>query len=234
MQNLKITKDLIFDYSDLMREIDVSHEFTLDAILKICQNSKIPQDILCQILRCNHIFDLCKEADSKPFEDDGNIENLRLHYTMDISEYKSEITCVDSWIFDGVGRAGCYDSKIEEFIKEEDRKTYREHYAVEYSPVYKLKDYMIKIEKGIKVLDWRKENAEFEKGWTEEVTPSITLQTLLYSIFWELTWCGSPEERDSSLEYLKGVVGEIENVDTTDNSKYVDIDDLKSGLDKEG
>jgi hypothetical protein len=60
--NIIIKKDLKFDYMDLMSNVDPSSTFTLEDIFAICENSKIPMDILCKILKCRHIPEIIEES----------------------------------------------------------------------------------------------------------------------------------------------------------------------------
>ena len=91
MDKIKITKDLDIKFSDLMLEIDTSHEFTLRDILRaIIYSSEIPIKMMSQILHCNNIKDYWDEAESKSFEDDGLIDYLELHWMGSKDNYNKQ------------------------------------------------------------------------------------------------------------------------------------------------
>jgi len=189
MDPIQINKDLCFDYPDLMREVDQSTKFTLYDVLKACTQSKIPINILSQILQCNYIQDYYKEAISKPFVDKGDIHHLRIYW------WGNKNTSCQSWGFDGVGKAGHYGKEMEEHIPEAERATYIENYAIEFSPTYELCGYEIRVD----VLD-----AKYD------FHPSITLIELLYAIFWELSFCGSIADRNGKKEEIDKSAKEVD------------------------
>jgi len=75
-----ITKDLKFGFEDLMLVVNFETEFTLRDILRASMNSSIPMEVLCQILRCSYLPDYWDEAESKPFDNKGDVEYLELYW----------------------------------------------------------------------------------------------------------------------------------------------------------
>ena len=218
---VKITKSLKFDFWDLMREVDPDHEFTLRDVLSACMRSNIPIDILQAILRCNYIKDYWKEMKSKKFQDkDRDLEYLELAWMGDVHEFDGEINYSSYWSFNGIGKKGQLpDDILKHCTKKEIAKMkkegYRQSYAIEFSPIYTLSNYPIKICKELKVEDWRDYERKIKKKkdlWkTIDLRPSITLVELLYWIFWELSFCGSPEQRDGKLADLDKSVKELDD-----------------------
>jgi len=66
-KNLKITKDLKFDFEDLMANVDFDHEFTLRDLLRAVNQSLIDPLVLARILRCPYIQDYWAEAEKQNF-----------------------------------------------------------------------------------------------------------------------------------------------------------------------
>jgi len=205
--SIKITPDLEFDYTDLSLEIDFSQKFTLRDIIRTVVSSKIPMPILTRILRCPYLIDYHKEIESRPFEDGGDIEYLELYWFGDKDKVMNS-----QWGFHGVGRSG--NEKIKEYYKEhglEDiPEDYRERYAIGFSPLYKLADYRTQLCKEMVIADWKTNNVDDQRI---NFTPSISLITFLYWVFWELSWYGSPENRTKKLNDLEDRCDKFEKID---------------------
>ena len=200
---IQITKDLRFVYSDLIKPVDFSHRFTLRDILKACINVQMPIENLMQLLRCNHIVDYWVEAESKPFEDSGEIEYLEIYWLGEILSKKSKKSKnkYDSgWCLHGVGIEVNAPKKLMTDSKEKKKKYI--HYGIDFAPLYTLADYTIKIGKTMCIEESNKEKEI-------EFSPTITLIELLYTIFWELSFYGNVEERNKINKKLKKVCKKV-------------------------
>ena len=218
---LKITKSLKFGLEDLMRTVDPDYEFTLRNVLNACKNSTVPMPVLCALVRCPYIEDYIEEMQSKRFQNDRDIEYLELMWTAEVDEFDGKEDHGSSWSFHGVGEEGYISDDLRSHCSEEDIKRmeeegWRQGYAIEFSPMYKLANFPIKIKKEICITDWRGykaswEGKDYDDMYTKsDVQPSITLIELLYSIFWELSFCGSPEQRGEQEEELTRRVDEFD------------------------
>jgi len=235
---LKINKNLRFDYCDLMKTVDPNHKFTLRDVLRACIQSKIPTTILEDILQCDYIVDYWKEATSKRFRNDGEMEYLELAWLSEIDEFDGEENSGHHWCFHGIGKEGHIPDQehlTKTEIKKLKKEKYRQGYAIEFSRMYKLAGYPIKIKNKISVEDWRgidnvpqSHKKDFYDNMTTEldVQPSITLIELLYSIFWELSFCGSPEQRDDKCENISKTVDDFKKAKQDGTLKVVDFDEL--------
>jgi hypothetical protein len=206
---IKITRDLKFNYDDLTKIVDQDCEFTLMDVLEACMNSKIPMEILAQIIDCLYIPDLYNEAKSREFKVGKNICYLCLSLWGTINDYNGKINQGWAWIFDGVGKPGHYGKEIESFIPKSKRAKYIERYAIEFSPVDSLSGYKIKIGSKIHITDYRKEPQDKDSNIYYDFQPSITLIDLLYSIFYELSLCGSIEDREAEKKMIKSRIRKI-------------------------
>jgi hypothetical protein len=225
--NIIINKDLKFDYKDLMSNVDVSIPFTLKDIFSICENSKIPIDVLGKMLNCHYVLDLIEESKleyNKNQDDDySNIEYLELYFLGDQDIYDGNRTDFSHWAFHGVGIKGKIGEDVLKCCKLSDSEKieYREKYAIELTPVYKLIDYKIYINNKMiinenidqKIIDFR---------------PSITLIELLFSIFYELSFCGSPKDRDMQTEKLMNVIKDFDN----NCSPVISMEDVFNKIEK--
>ena len=214
---IKITRRLKFNFCDLMEPIDYDHEFTLRDVIWACKNSKIPMDVLSDILQCSYIGLYFDEMQSKKFKDGGYIEYLELSWVGTIYKFGGKEDSGHSWHFNGIGREGiipedllktCTKAEINKMKKEK----WRQGYAVELTPIYELANYSIKVRKEITVADWRdyeKKNHPRDLNTSIDIRPSITLLEVLYWVFWELSFMGSPEKRDKQSKELNERAAEI-------------------------
>ena len=207
MQNkIQITKGIKFDYDDLIKVVDMSHEFTMRDVLTICMNSKISLNVLGRMLQCKYIRNYYDEMNSMPFKDQGDIEYLEIYW----EGYKATQSDF-SWSFHGIGKKGRISEDIVKYCKlsKKDKEEYREKYALDFSPIYSLADYPIKICNQLSVIDEDAKNS-VDTYVKIDCQPSITLIELLHVIFWEISFNGPPEERNESMKKLKGMAKELD------------------------
>lgn len=208
MENIVITKDLDIGFEDLCRVVDPSSAFTLrDIIIIVNSSTQIRFSRMCQILHCHYLGDFLDEM-NKPKEDstddtmDDNMDYLEVYWSGDKSNYEGKISMSSMWGFHGVGKKGVISEDIKEYVPVEEHADYIENYAIEFTPVNKLADYRISIRTEMYITNWD-EKEPLKSLQKISFRPSITLIELLYAIFWELSFCGSPKARDEQLEELK-------------------------------
>jgi len=208
IEKIKITKNLKFDYCDLMLSVDMDHEFTLKDVLRIVTHSKVDRGILERILQCPYIFDYWKEVNSKKFQNDSDIEYLEVGLTGEIDKFGGKINSSTCWSFYGLGKKGVIPKDLmENCTKKEIAKMkkdkWQQSYAIEFSPMYKLANYPIKVSDKIVITDWigHKEKKDIYKNI--DIKPTITLLSLLFVVFWELSFCGNIKQRDDRIKELK-------------------------------
>lgn len=233
---IKITSDLNVSFSDLMRHVDLSHEFTLRDVLRAAVSStEIPVEIMKELLQCRCLKDFYEEAESKPFaDDDKDMEYLELYLLGDIGKDKDSpdgIYCSSQWSFHGVGKLGVNPDPEVRKLSPEELATFRESYGIELSPMYKLADYKIKIRDQIVITNW------IEKDYSKQIQtikfkPSITLIEVLYWVIWELSFFGSPKIRDEESAELKSRIDKIDEAKKNGTLDQILIpwEDVKSNL----
>jgi len=232
MEQIKITKNLKFDYKDLTRQIDLSQEFTLRDIFDACVYSKIPVENLIEILNCDYT-EFCEEMISKPFEDEGRIDYLELYWDGSVSEFSGKLDSGQYWAFHGVGKKGVLpdDPNYPYKFTKKEAKEFREKYAIEFTPMYQLADYPIKISDKLSILDYREKH---DKRCLKiiDFAPSITLIELLYAIFWELSFCGGIAGRDKKKGELNSALKEFDEAkkNGTLDKKFISSKKLKKDL----
>jgi hypothetical protein len=227
---IKIDKYMRFDIGHLMDEIDPDHEFTLTDVIYACMNSSVPIKILSELLQCPYIEDYFEELkNGKKDEDyDREILHLELHYGIDKDDEFPDTS--HGWSFDGVGKKGdipqdIIDHYSEEEVQEMRDEGFTQRYAVEFTPICDLADYVIKIGDEAQLIDWDNDSAD--NSTTIKGKPSINLIEVLYAIFWELSFLGSPEERDEKKEDLLGRVDAYKKASEDGTLKVIDFEEVK-------
>lgn len=231
--NIKIMPTMKFDLEDLIKKVDFSHPFTLRGVLKACLNSEIPIKILESILHCNCIEELCKEAESKPFCDDGDIEYLEVYWWGSKGTYDGVKDSSNSWGFHGVGYLNDYSDdmiKIYRHMEKELPKNFRENYAIEFSPMYELADYEIRISQKLHISDYDDKPGQDEVDHSICFSPSITLIELFHAILWELNFCGSIENRDAKSEEIKKTLEECRKGIEEGTLKTISLEELEADI----
>ena len=210
--SIKITSDLKFGYADLMKVVDFSQEFTLKDVISICNNSKIPLDVLSNILNCN-VLDYIEELKKNNADEDkiNDMDYLELYWWGTKHTWEGVREDSSMWGFHGVGKLGHISEDVLKYCKltKKQKLEYREKYAVEFTPVYKLANYVIKISKNMHVTDYDCMPRTLD-DLSIDLIPSITLIDLLYAIFYEISFCGSPSQRDGKMSELQKMVKELD------------------------
>lgn len=229
-ETIKIHKGLVFGYDDLMSNVDPNHSFTLKEVFDIVMDSTMPKEVLSKIIQCEYVYDYIMESFTTPISSCADIEYLRLKYVADVSNWDN---CLDSggyWSFDGIGYAGVIpddlrDNITEEQCKEMQREGWRQSYAIEFTPVNELRHLPIKIDFGVTIEDYRGEKLEYQEAF---MRPSISLITLLYAIFWELSFCGAPDDRDEKKKEINQSIEDIKS----GKSKFIPLEEVKKNIEE--
>lgn len=215
MDKIIIDEDVDLDYSDLGKKVDFSVPFTLRTILNmVCFSSYIPLDTMQRMLCCPFLFEYLEEAqkqEKNPRDGMEKIEYLEVYWEGDKMTTKGITDCSSMWSFHGMGEKGYVSEDVKEHMFSDGKvdPEYRTSFAVEFSPINEIADYEIRIRKEMIFEDW--DSKEEDKKYVKyPFTPDISLFELLYAIFWELSFAGSPQERDGQMVELKRRVDEIE------------------------
>lgn len=231
---VKITKDLRFGFEDLTKTVDTSCEFTLRDVLTVCINSLISTDILSDILRCNYIDRYFEEMNSQPFKRGGNVDYLEVYWWGGKHIYDGQREDDSGWCFHGIGKLGHIPKDVLKYgkLSAKEKKEYRQAIAIEFSPMYTLADYKIKIGKKLIVTDYDVDVKKKDINSEIDFQPSITLIELLYAIFWELSFCGSPKQRDDKMDNLQKQIKEFKKAKKQGklNKIYVSHEQVKKDI----
>ena len=207
MDNIQITEDLDIDYEDLGKKVDFSVPFTLRNVINaVCFSSHIPVEIMERMLACPYLFDYLQEAQKPDKKDEWleNMEYLEVYWEIEKMTTRGKTSCDSMWSFHGVSKKGYVGEDVKEMLFPDGKvdPEYRSAFAVEFSPVSELADFEIKMRNEFFIQDW--DNKDYKEGHKiMPYTPDISLFELLYAIFWELSFVGSPEDRDEKIADIK-------------------------------
>lgn len=220
-----------FGLTELMDYVDTEHEFTLRDILCACMNSSVPIEVLGKLLQCPYIEEYYDEMDKGKKDDDRDMSYLELTYSIEHDD--SDPFTSQGWSFHGMGEEGNIPQDIIDHYSEEEVQKMRDEgfaqsYAVEFTPIYDLADYPIRIDNKVNITSWDKS----DDGYVIKGQPNIRLLEVLYEIFWELSFLGSPEERDEKKEDLVKRCDDFEKAKEDGTLKYVDLEEVKEKFSK--
>lgn len=182
-----VTDELIFH---LMGQCSIEDGVTLrDIFLLAKQNIEFLEPLIN-----NWIEELIEEGLSETNEPALDIDYLELYHSFYI--FDKEISGFSFPSFHGVGVA-----KEDDFFYKKGDKV---NYGIDFSPANELIDLPIKLSKTT--------NLEISKNkYQEYTTEEYTLLGILYGVFWELSFCGSPENRDIKKLELMKIMGRVED-----------------------
>ena len=204
MDRLLLNKEYQLKLQDLMSPIEIAEDFTLgDLCLMLAQFDKIDLEDLSKIFQC-HLSAFLIECL------DGGEATSDLHYLRLTWMYSYE-TGDDAWgsmrlEVDAIGEVWDDYQLGGQFYVEGKDVSDLTHWVISFSPLHEMRDLPIKIEDE---MYWYK---EFEHPMTEKnfcPAPAVTLMDLIYSLFWEFSFYGSPEARNELSEDLKETVKQI-------------------------
>ncbi|MEM4379309.1 MAG: hypothetical protein QXL01_01300 [Thermoplasmatales archaeon] len=180
-----VPKDEILAHLFDTCELDVN--VTLRDIFQLVADNEL---IFSAIMPRCYVSPYLKES-QKPAEKETEIEYLELYTDLSLSNTKYEVDkprFVQGLFlpqFHGIGK----------ILEQDDDTGYKKgdriSWSLSYQPVSNLLDLPVKIRDCVCVYD----DIDWEKKYPNiEATPVYTLLQIIYGIFWEISWYGSPEE----------------------------------------
>lgn len=204
MDTITLSHDYKFSYEDLMTPVEIAEDYTLGNLCNMLAKFLIDGDqSLEKILQWPiHEFIVeCLRMDKEPSTD---LHYLRLSWCCSYGNFEDEKWTSITLDVDAVGDiwedyqpgGSCY----------EEGKDYSDcnRYGISFLPLYNLRDLPIRINKEMSVYN----ELKYEESITLEA-PIVRLIDLLYALFWEFSFYGSPDQRDDIFDGIKGQVEEI-------------------------
>ena len=206
-----LASECLFDVCTLDEDITLE-----DVFLLINKNLDKLSPILgnwCE----EHIKEGLRATSPKEFE----VEFVELYWRLDIDDYsdknKPSLSGLNFPRLHGVGYIHKEDHLDDDGLLMAEKGT-RTNYAIEFTPTYELAKLPLKL---------NNEVAIFKDFSSTQVyhDPTFTLGHILHGIMWELSFCGSPAERDKMNTELCETVKGIK--DGTIRTELLDFDDLE-------
>lgn len=151
--------------------------------------------------------ELVNEGLNKPFKrDDSCVKHLELSWGAEVRQYTKEPKHLEEWIsFDGIGDPPENDESYKDWPAGQSV-----NYALDFSPVNTLSELPVKLNKTIKIYDETNKKAAYPPPILIEAEKEFKLIDILRGIFWELSFLGSPSDRDDKSEEIMGRLKDIE------------------------
>lgn len=140
-----------------------------------------------------------------PFVKDESIEYLELYNIWEKNSKTGVIEGINRYSFHGVGKV-----LEEDYVESGNliaRKGTRIHYGLEFKPIKEIMHLPLIYNPEIRVqegdpIDWQKYGRKLETVRVE----TITLMQLINSVFWELSYHGSPEENQALIADMEAKI----------------------------
>lgn len=215
--------------TDLPETVEsVSDDFTLLDLFRIINeaNEDFNNIQLPIALGMNSFDDFYSEIMKIP-EKRSDLDYLELHWRVDYdfnsdsNEDPTKAELFSLMDFGGIGKHECaFEGSCPNGCPKEDS------YAVEMTPVCELAHLSIRLDPEVKMCEPYTNNGEILSRTGFTLTMHPTLYTFITSIFWELTFFGTPEFRDDQLDDMKETIKRIESGE----EKMIPWEEVKKGL----
>jgi hypothetical protein len=207
------TVSCLYEYCDIQKSITLADIFVL-------LRKEMP---IYRIIIGNWVEEIVNEGVTGRVKDDKDIEFLELYWNPETSIYKGQRT-IEGLNFPELHGLGY---KLKEDHEDGYKKGDRIPYAVEFTPVNELMNCKIKLNKDLKFSHWNHDVKDRDskyytdkEGWEVQ----YTLGHILYGIIWELSFLGSPKDRDKKKKELEKTVDDIK----TGKEKAIPIEDINN------
>lgn len=172
----------------------------------------LKKDILFYSLYLNNwVEEFVNEGLNKsPSQTFDDVEYLELYWDVNYEEDENtKEKTIDGYIFPSLHMMSkkLTEDKHDEFGNLMYQANQRINYSVSFLPVNDLADISIRLEKKFLIAN----NTNFEEKTLKFDNCYYSLGHVLYGIIWELSWYGSPNDRDAQKEKLSKEAGEIKN-----------------------
>lgn len=178
---------LLLDYLMLPCEIEAGVKLR-DILMLLDQDASLYTQLLTN---GPWLKDIVSEGLNNPFKsDDDKVEWLELRRFMEAEQYEpAKCELEDHIQFHGIGEGGPY--------------------ALDFSPIYTMTELEVRLNEEIDLYDQRQHTPT--PPILLHTTQGFTLLDILHGIFWDLSFHGSPENRDARKQEIVGRVKEIED-----------------------
>lgn len=211
-EKIRLTPGYTLRGVDLMREVEVADPFTLgDLCLMIRDCQELDLETLSALLRCPlaPFIAECQRPRDPTASPASDLSAIRLRWQCeyDRPDETRWPPSTSLWLeVDGMGDTWEDCQPGGQFYEPGKDYSHCSQYAIEMTPLYELRHLPLRIDPTMVITC----TAEMEKEPLEIPAPGVTLLQLIYALFWELSFFGTPVERDAQRAALKEQVRRIE------------------------
>ncbi|MBI3301933.1 MAG: hypothetical protein HYZ72_07635 [Deltaproteobacteria bacterium] len=198
--------------ADLLREVEVADNFTLgDLCVMIRDCEEMDLETFSALVRCPLAPFLaeCLQPCDTTTALESHLSYIRLRWRCEYDSPAETLWPPSSslWLdVDGIGDIWEDYKPGGQFYEQGKDYSHCNQYALEMTPLYELRHLPLRIDPTMAVAC----TAETGKEPLEIPAPGVTLLQLIYSLFWELSFFGTPGERDAKREELQETARRIE------------------------
>ena len=223
----------------LREEVQLSEDYTLADLFEILGRDVDNYDIIFGSELGHHPFELFMNdinAEAPVIDGDDKMEFLEVQWTCECDDYTAKGY---SW-----GKSIEFNTDFHGWGTWDDDENSphpdgtKGGFAIEYTPLAELKHYPLKLKTKTKIyLD----NGQYEEDETGgmnypvlfEGEKCFSVYDFLSSILYEISWGGSPEDRDETFKEITDDVEEARaSLEAGDDSRFKSFDELKKDLEK--
>jgi len=222
-----------------LTDIDITNEL-YDHLFNVCEieDGVILKDVLllvknwCEILSPittsspTWLRELVDEGLNNPFKgDESNVKHLELSWAGEVRQYyKKDPKELQEWVsFDGIGDPPKDDENYKDWPVGKPV-----NYALDFSPVDTLTELPIKLNKKITIYDETNRKGVYPPPVILEAEKTFTLAEILRGIFWELSFLGSPKDRNEKSAEIMQTMKDIDS----GKVKTIPWEEVKERLEK--
>ena len=217
--------------ADLMREVEIADNFTLDDLCQMLRDcEELDLRMLSALLRCPlapflaECLQAC-DTDTTPASDLSAI-CLRWRCEYDRLGDTRWPLATSLWLdVYGVGDTWEEYKSGGQWYEEGRDVSDCNAYAIEMSPLYELRYPPLRIDPTMTIA----RRAEPEKDLVEIPAPPVTLLQLLHAVFWELSFFGTPAQRDAQRAEVEEQVRRID----AGEEKLIPWEELRNRLEED-
>jgi hypothetical protein len=188
-----------------MRPIELAEDFTLGDLCRMIRDfAEVDVETFSALVQCplEPFIEECLKPYDAAADSDSELHSICLHW---ICEYENATEdcgqpSASLWLdVDGIGDIW-QDCKPggQLYVEGKDFSNCN-RYGIELTPLYKLRHLPIRIDPTMTI---RCTGDEGQKP-LEIPAPDVTLLQIIYYVFWELSFFGTPENRDATVEELQ-------------------------------
>ena len=218
--------------ADLMVEVELAEDFTLGDLCQMVRDcDDIDLETLSALLQCPLALFINECLQPCAHDDKSALHYIRLSWGCEYDAV-TETRWPPSthlWLdVDGIGDIWDDHKPGGQFYEEGKDYTHCNRYAIEMTPLYQLRHLPLRLNP---VMTIRRSLTQDTTDEPLEIpAPGVTVLQLLYAVFWELSFFGTPEERDATHEELRESVrridaGEAELIPFDEIVRHLDLDE---------